>query len=484
MTDAFALESSYPLYVANEAKQGRSQLEVIDKYSGECVSTVALGDQQTIEEAIESACSARVAMARVKPFERQAILNHCVSRFEQNRDELAMTLCIEAGKPIKDSKGEVQRLIDTFRVAAEESVRIDGHIPNLEISARASDYYGFVRRYPIGVCAFITPFNFPLNLVAHKIAPAIASGCPFILKPAGRTPISALLVGAILAETDLPKGAFSIIPSIRDAADALTTDERIKLLSFTGSASVGWELKKRCGKKKIVLELGGNAACIVHKDSDISHVTERLVFGAFYQSGQSCISVQRILVHRSVMENVKSELVAKVAKLKCGDPRSPDTDIGPVISNDDANRLEAWIRDAVKAGAKILCGGTRSGNIVAPTLLENVPRELPLCAEEAFGPVAILSSYDDFSEAIKQANDSRYGLQAGLFTNDLRYMMQAWEELEVGGVIVNDVPSWRVDNMPYGGVKDSGLGREGIRSSIEDMTEPRLLVVRNSTSKS
>ena len=419
------------------------------------------------------------AMRRLPPYQRQQILNHCVTRFEAVQDDLALALCIEAGKPIKDSRGEVTRLIDTFRMASEEAVRIDGDILNLEISPRTQGYRGMVKRVPIGPCSFISPFNFPLNLAAHKIAPAIAAGCPFVLKPASRTPVGALLIAEILAETELPRGAFSILPCRRDDADLFTTDDRLKLLSFTGSPDVGWQLKNKAGKKKVVLELGGNAACIVDRDADLEDAVDRLITGAFYQSGQSCISVQRILAHESIYAPLRDALVTRTKALKMGDPKEEDTFIGPVISESEGERLKRWIDNAVEAGGRRLCGGRRDGAMVEATLLEDIPPDQPICSQEAFGPVALLSRFNNFDEAISQVNDSVFGLQAGVFTNDLNQAMRAWDELFVGGVVINDVPSWRVDNMPYGGVKDSGLGREGIRYAIEDMTEPRLLVIRD-----
>ena len=472
------LKESYPYYLANEAVSANTDLEVKDKYSGEVATRVAMADADTIDEAISWSVKAAPAMAALAPYERQAILYHCVERFESRFDELAKSLCIEAGKPIKDAKGEVTRLIDTFRIAAEETVRIDGQMPNLEISARAKGYRGFVKRVPIGPCSFISPFNFPLNLTAHKVAPALAVGCPFVLKPASRTPIGALIIGEVLAETDLPKGAFSILPGHRDGADLFTTDERLKLLSFTGSPDVGWDLKARAGKKPVILELGGNAAVIVDENTDLDDAVARLIFGAFYQSGQSCIGVQRIYGHKSLYDELKSRLVEKAKSLKMGNPLDEETFIGPVISEGEAKRLEDWIKEATDSGATLLCGGKRDGAMLEPTLLEDAPAGTKIVDEEAFGPVAVLSSFDTFDEALERVNDSKFGLQAGVFTRDLYRAQQAWDTLDVGGVIIGDVPSWRVDNMPYGGVKDSGLGREGIRNAIIDMTEERLMVIR------
>lgn len=469
---------TFPLYLGSTPQTPNSDLSVSNKYTGEEAFRVSLANSAMIDQAIHMCVGAEPAMRALHPFQRQEILQFCVEQFQQRRDELAMTLCIEAGKPIHDSRGEVQRFIDTFRVAAEEAVRIDGEVLNLEISEHAQGYQGFTKRVPIGACSFISPFNFPLNLAAHKIAPAIACGCPFILKPASATPVSALLIGEILSQSSLPPGAFSILPCSRDGADLFTTDERLKLLSFTGSPEVGWKLKARAGKKRVVLELGGNAACIVDSDWDIEDAVQRIIVGAFYQSGQSCISVQRILIHSSCYPEFRSALVTAANALSSGDPTKESTFIGPMIAESEAVRLESWVNEAVVAGAKILCGGSRAGAMFEATLLENVSPDLKISREEAFGPVAILSPFDDFDAALHAVNDSRFGLQAGIFTRDLYKALRSWDTLEVGGVIIGDIPSWRVDNMPYGGVKDSGLGREGIRSAIAEMTEPRLLAVR------
>tara|TARA_Y100000780_G_scaffold135756_1_gene122144 strand:- start:16669 stop:18096 length:1428 start_codon:yes stop_codon:yes gene_type:complete len=472
------LKESYPYYLASEPGYANTDLEVTNKYTGEVATKVAMADADTIDKAIAAAQQAQPAMAALAPYERQAVLEHCVKRFTERADELAKALCIEAGKPIKDAKGEVTRLIDTFKIAAEESVRINGETVNLEISARAKGYQGMTKKVPIGPCSFISPFNFPLNLAAHKVAPAIAAGCTFVLKPASRTPIGALIIGEVLAETDLPKGAFSILPCSRDGADLFTTDERLKLLSFTGSPDVGWALKAKAGKKPVVLELGGNAACVIDEDADIEDAIERVIVGAYYQSGQSCISVQRLLVHRNIYDEFKTRYVEKVKDLVSGDPSNEDTFIGPMISEGEAERLHSWIEEAKDKGAAVLCGGTRNGAMLDATVMENVPKDCDASAEEAFGPLSILVPFDDFDEALKEVNNSRYGLQAGVFTRDIYKAHQAWNELEVGGVVIGDVPSWRVDNMPYGGVKDSGLGREGIRYAIEDMSETRLMVIR------
>lgn len=474
-----ALAPSYPYYLANRAEAPNQDLEVLDKYSGEVATRVALADDAAIDRGIQAAVEAAEAMAAMAAYERQAVLDHCVRRFQERFDELAMALCIEAGKPIKDARGEVGRLIDTFRIASEESVRIGGEVMPLDISPRARGYSGAWKRVPIGPCSFISPFNFPLNLAAHKVAPALAVGCPFVLKPASLTPIGALVIGEVLAETDLPEGAFSILPCSRDGAARFTEDDRLKLLSFTGSPGVGWDLKARAGKKPVVLELGGNAAVIVDEDADVEDAIERIVFGAFYQSGQSCIGVQRILVHESLYERLRDQLVAKTKALPMGDPKDANTFIGPMISEKEASRLHGWVESAVAAGATLLCGGRREGAMLEATLLEDVPAGEDVVCQEAFGPVAILSPFSDFEEALAQVNDSVFGLQAGIFTRDLYKAQKAWDVLDVGGVVIGDVPSWRVDHMPYGGVKESGLGREGVKFAIEDMTEVRMMVIRN-----
>lgn len=473
------LQKEYPFWLANKAESPNSDLEVKDKYTGEVATRVAMASPADIDRAIVAAVAATEPMRDLAAYERKAVLSHCVARFRERFDELAFSLCVEAGKPIKDAEGEVTRLIDTFEIAAEEAVRNYGEVQPLDISPRARGYSSMWKRVPIGPCSFISPFNFPLNLAAHKVAPAIAAGCPFVLKPASLTPIGALIIGEVLAETDLPPGAFSVLPCRRDGADLFTTDERFKLLSFTGSPGVGWALKARAGKKPVILELGGNAAVIVDSDADIADAVERIVFGAFYQSGQSCIGVQRIIVHEKIYDEFKDQLVAATRKLKAGDPKDRETFVGPMISEKEAKRLHDWILAAQATGATILCGGNRKGAMLEATLLEGVGDDADVNCQEAFGPVANLFSFSDFEKALDMVNNSQFGLQAGIFTRDLYKAHRAWDVLEVGGVVIGDVPSYRVDNMPYGGVKDSGLGREGIRFAIEDMTEIRLMVLRD-----
>ena len=473
------LKDTYPLYLNNKAVQPNTDLEVTDKFSGEVAFRTALATPEIIDEAIAGAVRAQEPLAKLASYQRRDVLLHCVARFQERFDELAYALCVEAGKPIRDSEGEVARLIDTFRIAGEEATRNYGEVQPLDISERAKGYMGMWKRVPIGPCSFISPFNFPLNLAAHKIAPAIAVGCPFVMKPASLTPLGALIMGEVLAECDvLPEGAFSILPASRAGADLFTTDERLKLLCFTGSPGVGWDLKAKAGKKKVVLELGGNAAVIVDKDADLDHALERIVFGAFYQSGQSCIGVQRILIHDSVYDQFKEMLVARTRTLVSGNPHDRDTFVGPMISEKEAKRLKGWIDEAIAAGATLLTGGNLEGAMLEATLLENVPKVCAANREEAFGPLANLMKFSEWDEALAIVNDSKFGLQAGIFTRDIHKVLDAWDRLEVGGVVVNDVSSYRVDNMPYGGVKDSGLGREGVRFAMEDMTEIRNLVIR------
>ncbi|WOI52969.1 aldehyde dehydrogenase family protein [Parvularcula sp. LCG005] len=471
------LKAHYPYYLGNKPVEANQDLEVTDKYTGEVVTRVALADVDAIDRAIGMAADAAAPMAALKPYQRRDVLEHCTDRFRERADELAEILTIEAGKPVKDSRGEVTRLIETFRMAAGEAERLYGEVMPLAVAERAANYQGQWKRVPIGPCSFISPFNFPLNLTAHKIAPAIAAGCPFVLKPASLTPIGALMIGEVLAECDLPEGAFSILPARRDGARLFSEDDRLKLLSFTGSAEVGWKLKANAGKKPVVLELGGNAA-VVFEDGDMDDAVDRIMTGGFYQSGQSCISVQRVLIRQDHYDTMRDKLVSAAKELTSGNPEDDNTFIGPIISDKEADRIMDWIEEGRDRGASVLCGGERTGNTITATVLENVPVDIDLYREEVFGPVILLEPYDQFDDAIARVNDSRYGLQAGVFTRDIYKAHQAWDDLHVGGVIINDVPSWRVDHMPYGGVKDSGLGREGLRFSIEDMTEIRLMVLR------
>ncbi|WP_312602885.1 aldehyde dehydrogenase family protein [Acinetobacter schindleri] len=470
----------YPLYVAGKAVETSEWLEVQDKYTHKVCARVSLADAKILEKAIKAAVKAEAEMAALEPYQKQKILLHCVKRFNEIRGQLTEILIAEGGKPRKAAAAEVERLINTFQIAADAVTQVDsGRMMPLAVTAAASGYQGFVKQVPIGAVSLISPFNFPLNLTAHKIAPAIAAGCPFVLKPASLTPVSALKIAEILAETDLPPNAFSILPCPRELADVLVTDDRFKMLSFTGSDVVGWDMKARAGRKKVTLELGGNAAVMIEPDIEITDsFIDRLIGGAFGHAGQVCISVQRILVHQDIYAEVKKKLVTKLKKLKAADPDLDTTLVGPMIKEAEAQRLKKWLDKAVKKGAKVLSGGKLDGVMFEPTLLEDVDHGLEVYKDEVFGPMAILEKYSDFEAGIECINSSRFGLQAGVYTQNLNKMLYAWNQLHVGGVIINDIPSFRVDNMPYGGVKDSGLGREGIQSAIRDMQEERILVIK------
>jgi len=475
------MQHFYPLYLANKGHEGADDaLEVVNKYNQETVAEVARADSELLEQAIQKGLEAVPAMQALKPYQKQRILLDCVAKFTERFDEFTEALIAEGGKPEAAAKAEVKRLIATFQFAADAVTTVpEGEVLPLDATEASAGYRGFSKRVPIGLCGFISPFNFPLNLVAHKIAPAIAAGCPFILKPASYTPIGALMIADVLAETDLPEGAFSILPMSSKVADVLVTDERIKLLSFTGSDKVGWDMKARAGKKKVVLELGGNAAVMIEPDADLEKALPRVITGGYSQAGQVCISVQRVLIHKDIYQSVKDKLVALAKEVKSGDPSQADVVIGPMIDKGELERIQQWIDEAVEEGATLLCGGKVDGLVMNATILENVSHESKLYKDEAFGPVMILEAYDDFDKGIELANDSRFGLQVGVYSSSINKAMQAWDHIEAGGVIINDVPTFRVDNMPYGGVKDSGFGREGVKYAIEDMTEIRLMVVKD-----
>lgn len=441
------------------------------------VAVVCEATRDDVETAIQGAVEAFHITRKMSSFQRSSVLRKIADGIRQRREEFARTICQEAGKPIKIARGEVDRGIYTFAVAAEEASRIYGEYIPLDTLEATSGRWGLMRRFPLGPVFAITPFNFPLNLVAHKVAPAIAAGCPLILKPAPQTPVTSLMLAEVVHEAGWPDGAMAVMPLSNDDAALLVADDRIKLLTFTGSAAVGWALKSKAGKKRVTLELGGNAGVIVHRDADLEYAAQRCVVGGFAYGGQTCISVQRILVERSVCGKFSDLLVEGVRKLKSGDPMHDETDIPPLIRESDAERAKLWIDEAVEAGAKILVGGNRNGSFLEPTVLTDTSSDMRVNCAEVFAPVVTIQPYDDFREAVREINNSPYGLQTGAFTNDARLIQFAFEELEVGGVIVGDVPSFRVDQMPYGGIKDSGLGREGLRYSIEDMTERKLLVM-------
>src|ERR1700756_1670229 len=452
-------------------------VEVRSPYDGSVIGRIFQGRRQHAEAAIAAAVKAFGTTRRLPTFERQRVLRRVSEGIMQRKQEFFRTLAQEAGKPIKAARTEVERAIFTFNVAAEESTRIYGEYLPLDWQEFTAGRWGIVRRFPLGPLAGITPFNFPLNLVAHKVAPAIAAGCSMVLKPAPQTPLSALLLAEAVQQAGWPDGGLNVLPLSNDDAGLLVTDDRLKLISFTGSASVGWEIKKRAGKKKVVLELGGNAGVIVHSDVDLAYAAERCVAGGFAYAGQTCISVQRILVEQSVYGKFTDLLLAGVKKLKTGDPLEESTDMGPLIRESDAVRAADWVQEAVRGGARLLCGGTRHGSVLEPTVLTGTKPEMRVNCQEIFAPVVTVEPYTDFNAALRQVNSSPYGLQAGIFTRDSKLLFHAYEELEVGGLIAGDVPTFRIDHMPYGGIKDSGLGREGLRYAIEEMTEPKLLVM-------
>jgi acyl-CoA reductase-like NAD-dependent aldehyde dehydrogenase len=451
--------------------------EVRSPYDGSVVGAVHLATKEDVEAAIQAAVAAFEITKKLGSYQRKEVLQKISTRLDNRREEFARSVALEAGKPIKTARAEVDRAIFTFSVAAEEATRIGGEYLPLDWQEFTAGRWGIEKRFPLGAIAAITPFNFPLNLVAHKVAPAIAAGCTMVLKPALQTPLTALMLAEVVEEAGWPVGALNVLPMQNEEAALIVSDDRLKMLSFTGSAPVGWQLKAKSGKKRVVLELGGNAGVIIHSDIDIEYAVERCVTAGYGYAGQSCISVQRILVHRPVYERFLESFVARVKKLKTGDPLDESTDVGPLIREQDAIRAITWIERAVQAGARLLTGGARKGSIVEPTVLTNTTPTMDVNCEEVFAPVKTLEPYDDFSGAVRQINDSRYGLQAGVFTNDVRLLFKAYNELEVGAVVAGDVPTFRIDHMPYGGVKDSGLGREGLRYAIEEMTEPKLLVM-------
>jgi acyl-CoA reductase-like NAD-dependent aldehyde dehydrogenase len=426
---------------------------------------------------VTAAVAAFEQTKRLPAYERGAILRSISAGIKARREELGRLMALEAGKPIRDALVEVDRATLTFRLGAEEAERLVGEVIPLDLLASSRGRLGITRRFPIGPVAAISPFNFPLNLAAHKLSPAIAAGCSIVLKPPSKDPLTMLTVGEIIAEAGLPEGAVSILPMSRELGDRMVADERFKLLTFTGSPSVGWRMKERAGKKKVVLELGGNAGVIIDKTADLDWAVKRCLVGAFSYAGQVCISVQRMVIHADIWDEFMARFVAGAEQLKLGDPLDPQTDLGPMVDATAAGRTQRWVDEAVALGGKLRLGGHAEGTFFPPTILTDTPVRAAVCSNEAFAPLVVAFPFSDFSDAIRQVNDSSFGLQTGVFTNDLANSWTAFNELEVGGVIVNDVPTYRIDHMPYGGVKDSGLGREGLRWAIEDMTEIRIMVI-------
>ena len=453
------------------------RFEVLAPYDRALVGGSYCATAVHAEAAVRAAQRAFQITRKMAGYERQAILRAISEGIGKRREEFAHLIALEAGKPIRTARAEVDRAVFTFAVAAEEATRIGGEWLPLDWQASTAGRAGIIRRFALGPILAITPFNFPLNLVAHKVAPAIAAGCTTVLKPAPQTPLTSLLLAEVCEQAGLPAGALNVLPLANQEAEKLVGDDRLKMLTFTGSVPVGWALKGKSGKKKVTLELGGNAAVIVHCDADVDVAADRCVVGGFSYAGQSCISVQRIYVQRSIQEQFLARLLAGVRKLHVGDPLNEATDVGPMISEEAARRAASWIEEAVAGGAKLHAGGKREGAVLQPAVLTNVRAEMKVSCEEVFAPVVIIESYDEFADAIRRVNDSPFGLQAGVFTRDSKLLFSAFENLEVGGVIVGDMSAFRIDHMPYGGVKDSGIGREGLRYAIEEMTEPRILVL-------
>jgi len=470
-----------PFLVGGRERGSASTLEVRSPYDGSVVAEVARPGSQDLEDAVAAAVFGFEAMRRIPAWQRADALSEVSRRIAAERERFARTIALEAGKPLTLARAEVDRAVHTVRFAAEEARRIGGEVLPLDVIPGNEGRFCMTRRFPVGPVACITPFNFPLNLVAHKIAPALAAGCSFVLKPASQTPLSSLDLAALLLEANFPPQAVSVLPLAARDAGALAEDPRVRALSFTGSPGVGWELRRKAFRKKVVLELGGNAGLIVDRSADLELAVARSVAGGFGYAGQSCISVQRIYVQREVFASFSERLVAEAEKLPVGDPLDPRTVVGPVISHGDAERIEAWIGEAVGAGARVLTGGTRSGTLVRPTVLTATRPEMKVSALEVFAPLVVVEPFETIEEAIRAVDRSEYGLQAGIFTRDLASALGAYEGIEVGALIVNDVPTYRVDHMPYGGVKSSGAGREGPRYAIEDYTEMRLLVLGSGT---
>jgi len=472
-----ATTRTFPFLSAGQWLSEGESIEVLAPYDGRVIAATFRAAPRHLEAAIAAADRAFEVTRKLPSYERQRVLRAVADSITARSEEMAQTLALEAGKPIKSARLEVERAILTFSIAAEESTRIYGEWLPLDLQPATAGRWALVRRFPIGPIASITPFNFPLNLVAHKVAPAMAAGCTVVHKPPPQTPLCSLLLAEMIQAAGWSAGGMNVLPLANADAEPLVTDDRLKMLSFTGSTAVGWELKRKAGKKRVALELGGNAGVIVHHDADLTYAAERCVVGGFSYAGQTCISVQRILVARAVLENFLGEFIPRVKKLRLGDPLDEATDVGPLISEAAAHRVEEWVGEAVAEGATLLAGGKRQGKFFEPTVLTGTRPEQRVNCEEIFGPVVTVEPYTEFAEAVHRVNATNYGLQAGLFTHNAKLIHEAYEELQVGGVMVGEVPTFRIDHMPYGGTKDSGLGREGLRYAIEEMTERKLLVM-------
>ena len=465
--------------VAGEWRSGDDAFDVESPYDGEVVARVSSPTKTDVERAAQAAHEVFDETRKLPVHARAEALVHISERLQERGDEVAEVIAREGGKPIKWAKVEAARAVSTFRWAAEETRREGGELMRLDAEESLGPRMGYIRRFPLGPVLAIAPFNFPVNLVAHKMAPALAVGAPIVIKPATKTPLGALLLGELFAETDLPDGMCSVLPIGGSEAGELAADDRFKKISFTGSTEVGWKLREMAPKTAVTLELGGNAGVIVHGDGDIDKAAARIAFGGYYQAGQSCISVQRVFVQESVAGELKQKLVAEVEKLKTGDPMDPETDVGPLIDHESLERVSQWVDEAVQGGAEILTGGKREDPFYKSTVLARTDAEMKVRRQEIFGPVITIETYEDFDDAIAASNDSNYGLQAGVFTADVNRLHQAWRDLQVGGVIANDVSAFRADQMPYGGTKDSGAGREGLRYAMDEMSEIKILVVSN-----
>ncbi len=471
------MTAARPFLIGDRWRQSSATASVVNPYDRSIVAEVCLAGKSDAEEAIQTSVTAFATMRRLPAHVRATALSTIAAGLTTRRDEIARTMTAESGKPITDARREVTRAIQTFTVAAEEAKRIPGEVVPLDLTPGLDTYLGIARRFPIGPVLGITPFNFPLNLVAHKVAPCLAAGNPIVVKPAPQTPLTALILGEVILESGLPAGAISVLPCDNRVAEEMVADPRFKLLSFTGSAAVGWMLKAKCGKKRVVLELGGNAGVIIEPDADLELAAQRCATGGYVYSGQTCISVQRIFIQETVYDRFLEQFLSRVWALRTGNPKDEETVIGPLIDERAARRVEEWIGEAVAQGAKVLAGGKRSGAVVDATVLADVTPAMKVSCQEVFGPVVTVSRYRRLEEAIAALNDSDYGLQAGLFTQDVDRIFAAYRNLDVGTVLANEIPTFRADHMPYGGVKDSGLGREGVRYAIEEMTEVKLLVL-------
>lgn len=467
---------TYPIYCGGEFIETSQILEVINPFTGKTFAHTYYAGPDELGKSIKAAQSVKDALQNLPSYHRYDILMELANGLTSGRQDFAEILSLESGKPIRYALGEIDRSIQCFRVAAEESRRLPRESMSLDWTAAGRGKEGWVKYFPVGIVAGISPFNFPMNLAVHKIAPAIAAGCPIILKPSSSTPLSVLLLSKLIDKTELPKGAVSILPMNRETGNQLVTDERISLLSFTGSPVVGWNMKKNAGHKKVVLELGGNAGVIVSSSAQIEDAVNKCVYGSFAYSGQVCIHTQRIYIHKDVFHLFTEKFAAKTNRIVKGDPLVPSTEISVMIDEANAVRVELWVQEAVAAGATLVCGGKREAGYYDPTVLTGTTMGMKVCCEEIFGPVVVVEQIGSFQEGIERINEGCFGLQAGVFTDSLQEMNDAFNKIEVGGVIINDVPTFRVDHMPYGGIRESGLGREGIRYAILDMMEPRILV--------